>query len=79
MKMYDMYPYPEAITLRASEAELRRWQADGVEEIDPNDYENARQVVVVERVAADDALRRERLGAQLGHNTMQSSQTGHEL
>lgn len=77
--MYDMYPYPEALTLRASEAELRRRQAEGAEESDPVDYVNARQVAVVERVVENDALRRERLGAQIAQNTLQATKVNVEL
>lgn len=47
--MYDMYNYPESITQRASEAELRRWEQEGALDCEPSDWVAARQVEVAAR------------------------------
>jgi hypothetical protein len=69
-KVYDMYPYPEAITQRASEAELRKREHQGIEIEEPRDLVDAHLVSTAERAVAE----ANNIGFQIGRRVMDQVQ-----
>lgn len=73
--MYDMYPYPDAITQRANKEELAKWEQQGAEPADPTDYTRAGLVESAEKVAAMDSIRFQVAANAMVRQSVQVSQS----